>query len=240
MVVRSGRPQRVLFRHLQDLAQIDRGAKGHGPENLFFGAYSYASWDADDASSNAYGHRMTIRSQYNYRPNPVAGDSEAWPRYTDYEMVLGGTAPRAKSYYGKQFFPTQRVLGGRALLCDTWERGKVTDEVTLEMMANGKMGTSAGLQVHKDGYNVLYGDMHAEWYGDPQQRIIWWPVDLSVGCADDYATMHGAAVRYNWVYPPSGDVNTLAESHMIWHLMDVATGVDTNAPVKDADPYNTY
>ena len=30
-----------------------------------------------------------------------------------------------------------------------------------------------GAYAHKDGYNVLYGDGHAAWYGDPDQRIMY-------------------------------------------------------------------
>ena len=30
-----------------------------------------------------------------------------------------------------------------------------------------------GLLAHRDGYNVLYGDFSARWFGDPQQRIAW-------------------------------------------------------------------
>ena len=31
-----------------------------------------------------------------------------------------------------------------------------------------------GHYAHRDGYNVLYGDWSAKWYGDPQQGIVYW------------------------------------------------------------------
>jgi len=30
-----------------------------------------------------------------------------------------------------------------------------------------------GLKAHRQGYSVLYGDWHVQWYGDPDQTIIW-------------------------------------------------------------------
>ncbi len=28
-----------------------------------------------------------------------------------------------------------------------------------------------GINAHREGYNVLYGDWSAKWWGDPQQKI---------------------------------------------------------------------
>ena len=218
--------------HLQNFTQVRKGADGNEPERLFGGAYSYADWDQDAKTDDTRGHRMTIRSQYNYRPNPVAGGYDAWPRYVNYKTLLGGTNPRATGYYGKQFFPTQKTLGDRALLCDTFERGVVTMAVTIELLTTGSMGPPAGLSMHKEGYNVLYGDGHAAWYGDPQQRIIWWPFDTTVSRADDYASMHGPVTRYSWIYTSGNSMGTLDQSHMIWHMMDAHAGVDAQATYK--------
>ena len=34
-----------------------------------------------------------------------------------------------------------------------------------------------GFYGHDDGYNVLFGDGHVGWYADPQQELIWMPLD---------------------------------------------------------------
>jgi hypothetical protein len=40
-------------------------------------------------------------------------------------------------------------------------------------ISNSRKIVGAGFLGHRDGYNVLYGDWSARWYGDPQQAIIW-------------------------------------------------------------------
>jgi hypothetical protein len=40
--------------------------------------------------------------------------------------------------------------------------------------ANGRAAYPGdGIYGHRDGYNVLYGDWSARWFGDPQQKLIW-------------------------------------------------------------------
>ena len=73
---------------------------------------------------------------------------------------------------------------------------------------------------------MLYGDYHATWYGDPQQRIIWWNSDQSSYLAT-WAVDTNAYSRYNYnTYP--GMPKTLPE---IFHQLDVGAGVDVDAPL---------
>jgi prepilin-type processing-associated H-X9-DG protein len=66
---------------------------------------------------------------------------------------------------------TQRLLGDRTLAADRfgsrgWDANEPADGALYPYPCDG-------LYAHKDGYNVLYGDGHGAWLGDPQQQWIW-------------------------------------------------------------------
>ena len=82
---------------------------------------------------------------------------------------------------------------------------------------------------HREGYNVLYGDWSAKWYGDPQERIMWWPNDAgpwqmanSVALANicTNAIANYDAVGADWSWPGT------YSSADVWHIFDAAGGVD--------------
>ena len=185
-------------------------------------ALSYDGWQHDS---------LTVRSQYNYRPN--------WYECRELEYggvvfdptirwFLPGTSPRAMGFKAGQLLPTQRALGNRALLCDTFEKSTVFTYTGEPAAYNDRCLRAAGNQCHRDGYNVLYGDGHAAWYGDPQQRIIWWPCDTH----QIMANMENAMVwcQDYWVDGPSNRRNRMNESSLVWHNMDNAAGVDVGVP----------
>ena len=238
----SGAGKRVnpLYTHpaawYQDITGIRRVAADTSPQSLFYmnalrstettrpgTSYSY-SWD--DHSKSVWRHTLTVRSQYNYRPawisaysSPLQGDNLS-------RCVFPGTRPRVRFSFHAQAFPTQRILGGRALLSDTFEQFGDTPGKT----------TGAGDLIHRDGYNVLYGDNHASWYGDPQRRIAWWPIPSN----NYYYTMNAPLVRRKDIvesYNKDDDSEheRLNASHLVWHLMDNAAGVDVDAHYIPAD-----
>ena len=102
-----------------------------------------------------------------------------------------------------------------------------------------------GYYVHKDGYNVLYGDYHTEWYGDSEQRIIYWDqadpfTELSwsgfgLQGWQSIGIMFASLCRWG-----SGQ-NTYGrwwrqESLPLWHQFDLANDMDIGA---DYTPYPT-
>ena len=76
---------------------------------------------------------------------------------------------------------TQRLLGLRATLMDRF--GK-------RVAKRNELLAGDALWAHREGYNILYGDGGVRWMGDPQQRLIWAPVQAT-GSADTAATYAG-------------------------------------------------
>ena len=204
---------------LQDLADVRTYTNGTGAKDLFYANYT-ASWD--NKSYGAGGFHMTVLGQYNYRPT-THGTHYRQDGGDPVEYVQQpGTKPLAIGINGCQVFPTQRALGGRALLCDTFERDDSTDMPAVALRA-------AGVQAHRDGYNVLYGDGHAAWFGDPQMRIAYWgraPVSLN------YGSLWCGVQRYRWCWHsdanPAWKDQKMNQGPEVWHLMDVAGGVDVD------------
>ena len=121
-----------------------------------------------------------VCSQYNYRLAPIWLDASGIKDYyhkpypTDVGwgmLTFHWTKPKIELVPGNPQFATARLLGGRAIVTDSFTRA----------CTQGLWNTYApfpadGSRCHQDGYNILYGDSHVKWYGDPQRRIIWWPL----------------------------------------------------------------
>ena len=194
-------------KQLQNLRDAKRSGATTG-KGLFYGDYS-TGFVADGD------YQITLRCQYNYRPD-IYSILNRPPSYTAHSLLpLIATRPRVNAWNGGQAFPTQRALGARALVCDTFEkRCDGTLDPTLCAIK------AAGEQCHKDGYNVLYGDGHAAWYGDPQKRIIWWKL---AGYRNQHHSMYGTVHVYG----------TIGQSHLVWHVIDEAGGVDVGVPYSE-------
>jgi hypothetical protein len=169
-----------------------------------------------------------VQSNYNYRNAPlcVQASYKTLP-----DLYLGVRPyymkPRPLVMPGEPVLKTQKLLGGRAVISDSFSRPDFyrawsTPDYT-------KPGMS--YYSHRDGYNVLYGDSHASWYGDPQQRIMWFATSWGGGNGGhqyynslQFATIAAFACEAN-------PASTYAEdsSQFVWHLMDMANGVDVDA-----------
>ena len=91
----------------------------------------------------------------------------------------------------------------------------------------------AGIYGHREGYNTLYGDGHAAWYGDPQQRIIWWSYNTHHYATNGRA-WHGMALNnctdFTTINSSSGTYTRKYEGAvLVWHNIDVAAGQDIAA-----------
>jgi hypothetical protein len=132
---------------------------------------------------------------------------------------------------GGPVFKTQKDLAGRAIVADSF--GKNNSQPTIEP-GDGYWG-------HRDGYNVLYGDWSAKWYGDPQQRLIWWNndrVQAVYGNVWDPAGYNGGNHNIITDYDNSPSVNPPNYSAITtntyihggcilkWHVLDAFAGID--------------
>jgi len=85
---------------------------------------------------------------------------------------LAWVSPDLELASGTATFRTQKLLGGRAIMSDGFgkDRRIALDEADLPDLYPF---IGMGRFVHRDGYNVLYGDGSVAWNGDPQERAIW-------------------------------------------------------------------
>ena len=116
---------------------------------------------------------------------------------------------------------TVRALGDGALAADRFGvRG--WDEAGEAQPTNGgdpDLWPGDGIYGHREGYNVLYGDGHATWMGDPQERWIW--ISNHRGRAYSAGAVY-ATNRHYWSY------NQVSDGIQAWFLFDQNAGVANN------------
>jgi len=207
---------------------------GNWPSNLKF------CW----ACTNMYG----VQSQYNYRNTPLspgmeAGGTGAWAFWNSPVQIVY-TSPTVVTRCNAPAFKTSKQLGGRVLITDSFDKPGPTD-----------LKPGFGQYCHVDGYNGLYGDGHAAWYGDSQLQVIWWnmwqPYDrfecprgvvlprgtLGPGYFDGGRDWHSNGTWQFSFLGSSMDMwcrgfdrtygaQNAMQSALVWHQFDVAAGID--------------
>jgi len=184
----------------------------------------YSTWHVP-GSSTPYPQTtvdLGVLSSYSYRLQVISVN--AWPAYPTgkYPWVT----PNVIAKVGHPVFTTSRQLGGRALVSDTMQREYT--EVLIDVPGRGAYG-------HRDGYNVLYGDFHTSWFGDPQQTVAWMRPPASTGIqwygeCSDYPGLHVWTVAPG---PGTAKSNWMA----IYHIFDLAAGLD-NVPDNAGEFWN--
>jgi len=164
------------------------GASG---ENLTHGNYGWATpghrYFVPEEGPALDGGRA-IGSSYAYRGQPatcygVVSPGDKVDHYnrditTQYENgEVSDDAPRGVSRLGSLAPPkrTSRALADGALAADRFGvRGwDAAGQGEPNNTGDPTFWPGDGLYGHRDGYNVVYGDGHAAWFGDPQERWIW-------------------------------------------------------------------
>ncbi|HRU06781.1 MAG TPA: hypothetical protein P5137_13515, partial [Candidatus Brocadiia bacterium] len=135
--------------------------------------------------------------------------------------------------------PTSKILGGRAIATDTFSKGESYD--ALKRSVTGKdrstLAVTAsvagmGLLAHQVAYNVIYGDGHAEAYGDPQHKIVWRETGYnSTGCVTGPFSMgFNYYYGYNDCWRYGVERPDFAKgARGVWHEFDGFNGVDIDA-----------
>ena len=162
-----------------------------------------------------------VHSQYAYRGQPVfaPGWKKDWFPQGWRGLPVAYTKPTVCTDVNCPPFKTQRLLGVRALVADSFAKPGHAEE------------PGFGMYAHKDGYNTLFGDFHVGWYADPQRRIIFWDVDkyYSQPPASGEWPVNGLWTTRHYA---STAVKGFALSSkqfglaLVWHNVDVSAGVD--------------
>jgi len=183
-------------------------------------------------------------SNYNYRMQPALEldyyiDADQYPHRTT--CTIPYTKPRVTFRNGcVPIFQTSRACGGRAVMTDSWSRClRRLEDWPAVNNSEGIVGHGQG-----DGYNALYGDWHTAWFGDPQKRMVWWPV---VGGAHgseptdaEKVTFPGSWQESNnypmgysgkpactyFIAPPKQYVTDGYANLAMWHEFDKLVGID--------------
>lgn len=120
---------------------------------------------------------------------------------------------------------TARTLGNRALVMDRFGGRPKSTGSAFEGPDVAYYGD--GMFAHKDGYNVLYGDYHAAWYGDSTQRILWYNSQFTYSNSGSYKAAAGSQMAF--VY---NDTTTNASLGIrMWKHFDQDAGLDMEVPV---------
>ena len=225
-------------RAITSVGDVRKGADGYDHKSIAYGEWN---WQSAFAPGGFYGR--AIQCNYNYRGVPSVVKSP----YVTYDKIdrvfLGFTKPQALVYAGCPPFKTQKILGGRALVTDTFSKHLPDLYNTAPGSEEVMEETGKAVYAHREGYNVLYGDWSAKWYGDPQQRMIWQiPNPIPPYCNRPYALVH--SLQTNGIYnyddldgndPPLGVGGTgpYANGHGdvycsvdAWHVFDADAGID--------------
>ena len=178
-------------------------AGGYDRETIMHGDWSWMP----TCPFSTINFRM-LRIPYNYR-NATAG-YRGIPLAQRLEVFY--TSPRVTTHCNSPYFKTDRLLGGRALVCDTFRKPRNRPQ---DVPGDGR-------KIHGTGYNVLYGDGHVAWYADHEGRIAYWPTstDWSINLSES-----GYAADYFGSADPRTELSK-SMALAVWHLFDEAAGWD--------------
>jgi len=176
-----------------------------------------ASFGTSSPEWNRLAVDVGVESTYMYRNMTLFGGASGGTRLT---LDLDYVRPTVTASDGSAAFKTAKLLGGRALLTDTWCRP------SWEIPAQPGMGAYG----HRDGYNVLYGDGHAAWYGDAEQRLMFL---TPIGMAGTYSSATwphrdlavSGAIQAGWE-DGTAAAGRIEAWQVGFHAFDVAAGID--------------
>ena len=243
-------------RAVKSVADLQRSG-GWDAKSILYGDYTWIghySYNVPTNTTQNFFWGRAIMSDYGYRNMPVT--AMGFLTYSGGDMPttkvhLKQAKPTVTAELGCPLFKTQKILGGRALVSDAFGRNfteRSDDAPNVEPFANV---LGVGAYAHREGYNILYGDWHAKWYGDPQERFIWWlPPRMGVVHRTNYETGYGgsraeldsgacsASSALYWYWLEDGSEPMYGRDFncgpAAWHILDMAEQIDVDADA-DAD-----
>jgi len=210
---------------------------GFSGRSLTHGNYRAAGDSGGSANANYMGVSGSLRAMavgvdcsYNYRNFPFATSADCQPSV---EIPVHWTRPYLHTQYGAPGFKTQRRLQSRSIVSDVFFRD------FYDTFGAVPWRPGWGNMVHKDGYNVLYGDYHIAWYGDQEQRIMWFMHAPATDGSEmpptaGYAPFAKEGAKYGT--PATCKVRAISIGHSpnlvcnghqtIFHYFDLTQGID--------------
>ena len=174
----------------------------------------YTSMNAGTADAYWNGRGRAVLSDYHYR-NVVA-----WHDYATQETrPVQYTRPKVEYHLRGPMFKTPRWLGGRAIVSDSFGRWHGASDTAPKDPGEAYMH-------HKEGYNVLYGDYHSKWFGDPMREIMFWATPSDAGSFPEYEEYVNLNSNGS---PPSSASGRHNQGMTIWHRLDEHAEVDVGA-----------
>lgn len=241
MIRSSTNPYEVQAVAATSLADLQR-AGGFDHQALSHGDWTWLGrWDDKVAGWAGGSEALAVQSNYHYRNVPVAIGPMRADTFPD--VYVGYTKPGVITQAGCPQFKTQKLLDSRALVSDSFSWRHKDARTTGASTPIPGMGYYA----HRDGYNVLYGDWHASWYGDPQGFILWpkwsssttdWPT--ASYWQEDRANWRSRDNNYItiWRNPSKGTWRHASGSTFEWNTFDMSVGMDMHT--SQPDVYNVH
>jgi len=152
-------------------------------------ALLYGNWLAYNSQGATNRRCYTVCSNYSYL-NQAVGNYSGYVH--TYSFPIAWTRPVVRSNIGCPPFKTTKLLAGRAVASDGFRRAY-----------QAGVNPGYGALAHRDGYNVLYGDGSAAWYGDPDQLVMWYThatVDPYIAMLTYWNNGYGCNLGDSWHY----------------------------------------
>jgi prepilin-type N-terminal cleavage/methylation domain-containing protein len=212
---------------------------------------THGNWTLLWSGSRKYG----VLGNYAYRNIPMTGyrtfsangPAFIWwttdlPGIALKDLLIPYTRPKVATTVQSPAFKTTKLLGGRVVASDMFDKNK--QYATFSQVLDVQPGV--GTQVHRDGYNLLLGDGSARWFGDAEQKVIWWPcwdsgdsvVIQGVSESGGWTNYTGLSYDYDLWSNKSYNTGSIGWAQqamgagLLWHSFDVSAGLDTDGTIE--------
>jgi len=221
-------------------------------------ALSHGDWtwlDPYGTDDPTWYRGLAVQSDYNYRNVPITifwysgiehwnpsgswTDDGVWQAHCRVYQTY--TKPRVAVETGTATFKTQKILGSRAIVTDSFSWHNIVGW-QVDYVDPGL--PSMLWYAHRDGINVLYGDWSAKWYGDSSKSLLWpkwWSYDSGERVAAGSSTITNNIWNF-FSYPDELRGGNIGEDFAdqcleAWHELDVVHGVDVDVDSDAATPH---
>jgi prepilin-type N-terminal cleavage/methylation domain-containing protein/prepilin-type processing-associated H-X9-DG protein len=158
---------------LSDLTEM-KNLGGWDGKALTHGDYRKVTgwWDDGLGIGCSYAYRDTAMHlndgvSVTYLPAGVNNTwSHASPFFKDYASPV-----ILKVEHVTPVYKTQKMLAQQSIVSDRSQKPAKFN--ASDAYYGGELYPGDGILAHRDGYNVLYGDWHVAWFGDPEEQMIW-------------------------------------------------------------------